>query len=136
MILECFIMELILLIAPEYNIPPYLVAAIIIKESQGNVYAIAHNNNGSIDYGLMQLNSSWFNDENWNCPEVNIRAGMKHLSELYSKTKRSSPYWWSAIVAYNCGLGRFLSDRGPPEMSLNYADDIIRIWKDLEVTVR
>ena len=54
--LPCWIMSIVMTIAPQYDVPPYLVAAIIIKESQGNPLAVGRNNNGTYDRGLMQLN--------------------------------------------------------------------------------
>jgi soluble lytic murein transglycosylase-like protein len=124
-------MELVFLIAPQYNVPPMLVAAIIIKESQGNVYAERHNTNGTVDRGLMQLNSSWFQGE-WQCAETNIKNGTSYLAWLYIQTKHTSPYWWSAVVSYNCGLTRFKSERGPPKISLDYADAVFMIWESLD----
>ena len=133
MMLAAWVMDIILLIAPQYDVPPYLVAAIIIVESRGNPYAINSNNaNGTIDRGIMQLNSSWFNCEDWSCPETNITAGVSHLQWLYQETKIVSPTWWAAVVAYNCGLSRFQSSRGAPQASINYANEVFRIWNHLD----
>lgn len=133
MILDAFIMTLILQIAPQYDVPPYLIAAIIIKESDGNPNVINRNNeNGTIDRGLMQLNSSWFNDDNWDCAETNIRAGCQHLRFMYDATKAKSPYWWAAIVSYNCGLRWHKNNSEPPVHSINYANSIIKLWFELD----
>jgi len=131
--LAAWIMELIFLIAPQYNVPPYLVAAIIIVESRGDPHAINYENaNGTIDRGIMQLNSSWFNDTNWHCAETNIRAGCQHLAYLYRQTRDRSPTWWSAVVAYNCGLTRFNdTTRKLPDSSLDYAYLVFEIWNSL-----
>ena len=133
--LEAWVMALILSIAPKYDIPPMLVAAIIIVESEGNPEAVGRNydENGelvSLDLGLMQLNSSWFTGD-WRNPETNITAGCRHLRFLYDQTKHISPYWWSAVVAYNCGLSRLKSEKVPSQ-SLNYASKIFMLWVELD----
>jgi len=123
--LAAWILELIFLIAPQYDVPPYLVAAIIIKESEGNVLAVSkENTNGSVDRGLMQLNSYYFDIE-WCDAEINIRTGCAHLRSLYNHTWHTSPNWWSAVVAYNCGLERFLNE--PLQVSIQYANDVFEI---------
>jgi len=130
--LPAFIMDLILLIAPQYDVPSMLVVSIIWHESRGNPYAINKNNkNGTIDRGIMQLNSSWFDDPNWHCAETNIRAGISHLKELYEQTKSTSPYWWAAVVSFNCGLRWYKQKIKPPEQSIIYADNIITLWRQL-----
>ena len=133
--LAAWIMELVLLIAPQYDIPPMLIAAIIIKESQGNVLAIGINydedgNIKSLDRGLMQLNSSWFNGD-WQCAETNIRAGIIHLKQLYEHTKRTSPYYWAAVVSYNCGLRWYVNNEIPPLQSIVYANSVLELWAEL-----
>ena len=135
--LEAWVMTLIFTISAQEQVPPYLVAAIIIVESQGNPNAINRNNaNNTIDLGIMQLNSSWFNDPNWACAETNIRAGTKHLRWLYTETYNVSPTWWVAVVAYNCGLSRFNSQQGPPQVSIAYADRVMELWKELDPILR
>lgn len=130
--LASWIMELVFLIAPQYNVPPYLVASIILVESGGNPSAVGYNPNGTIDYGLMSLNSSWYDDPNWSDAASNIRAGCQHLRRLYSRTYRASPNWYAAVISYNCGLGRFLSDAGPPGKFIDYAAKVFKIWNGLD----
>ena len=43
-----------------YKIDPYLLFAIAMVESGLNPTAININPNGSMDYGMMQINSSWY----------------------------------------------------------------------------
>jgi soluble lytic murein transglycosylase-like protein len=72
-----------------YNIPPLLLKKIATIESGINPKAINKNANGTVDYGLMQINSShlrrlsqWgINEENILDPKVNIYAGSWLLSE-------------------------------------------------------
>jgi soluble lytic murein transglycosylase-like protein len=72
-----------------YNIPPLLLKKIATIESGINPKAINKNANGTVDYGLMQINSSHFrrlsqwgiNEKNILDPKVNIYAGSWLLSE-------------------------------------------------------
>lgn len=72
-----------------YNIPPLLLKKIATIESAGNPNAIRINDNGTKDYGLMQINSIHFkrlsawgiNERNILNPQVNIFAGSWLLSE-------------------------------------------------------
>jgi len=42
-----------------YGVDPYLLVAIASVESGLNPRAINYNRNGSVDYGIMQINSHW-----------------------------------------------------------------------------
>ena len=72
-----------------YNIPPLLLKNIATIESAGNPNAIRINDNGTKDYGLMQINSIhlrklsvWgINERNILNPQINIFAGSWILSE-------------------------------------------------------
>lgn len=72
-----------------YNIPPLLLKNIAKIESAGNPNAIRLNDNGTRDYGLMQINSIHFkrlsqwgiNERNILDPKINIYAGSWLLSE-------------------------------------------------------
>lgn len=72
-----------------YNIPPLLLKKIATIESAGNPNAIRINDNGTKDYGLMQINSIHFkrlsawgiNERNILNPQINIFAGSWLLSE-------------------------------------------------------
>lgn len=72
-----------------YNIPPLLLENIAAIESGGNPNAIRINNNGTKDYGLMQINSihmrrlsAWgIHEGNILNPKINIFAGSWLLSE-------------------------------------------------------
>lgn len=72
-----------------YNIPPLLIKNIAQIESAGNPNAIRINDNGTRDYGLMQINSIHFkrlerwgiNERNILDPQINIYAGSWLLSE-------------------------------------------------------
>ncbi|MBI4950347.1 MAG: lytic transglycosylase domain-containing protein, partial [Deltaproteobacteria bacterium] len=50
-----------------YNIPPDLLRSIALVESNHNPAAVNRNMDGSMDYGLMQVNSRWARElgERW-----------------------------------------------------------------------
>jgi soluble lytic murein transglycosylase-like protein len=128
-VLAAWIMQLVMMIAPQYGVPPYLVAAIIIRESQGNPNAVGHNADGTFDGGLMQLNSSWFNGD-WKCAQTNITAGCKLLKEYYDYSDWN---WWQVCIAYNWGIGNYIKGKkNPNEKAVNYACDVFEIWSRLE----
>lgn len=72
-----------------YNIPPLLLKKIATIESGINPRALNRNANGTLDYGLMQINSAhlrrlskWgINEQNILDPKVNIFVGSWLLSE-------------------------------------------------------
>jgi soluble lytic murein transglycosylase-like protein len=56
-----------------YNIPPLLLKKIATIESGINPRALNHNANGTLDYGLMQINSSHLRElSQWGINESNI----------------------------------------------------------------
>ena len=124
------LLELIFTIALSYGLEPKFVQAIALIENPTlNPYAINRNNaDGSVDRGLMQLNDSWFNDDNWMDPEVNIHAACKLIKWLRSEGLN----WWQVAVAYNCGYYRMMSARGPPNMSLDYAARVMLKWQEID----
>ncbi|MDP3023354.1 MAG: lytic transglycosylase domain-containing protein [Sulfuricurvum sp.] len=98
-----------------YNIPPMLIKSIAVIESGGNPNAIRINDNGTKDYGLMQINSIHFrmlsrwgiHEGNILNPKINIYAGSwllsQHIKErgfnlqaignYHSKTKVHKDKW-------------------------------------------
>ena len=96
-----------------YGIPETILLHLIETESNFNPNAINYNKNGTIDYGLMQLNSSnieyftWkFNDfvpfDPMNVKD-NLFIGCAYLYYLYEYTGT----WYDAIWAYNAGPGNW-----------------------------
>lgn len=104
-----------------YNIPPLLLKNIVRIESNGNPDAVRINDNGTKDYGLMQINSIHFrrlaqwgvNERNIMDPKVNIFVGSWLLSEhikehgfnlqaignYHSKTQAYKEKWLRKLVA-------------------------------------
>ncbi len=93
-----------------YNVSPTILKAIAQVESNLNPLAInKHNRNGSADYGLMQINTSWLKklsqhnistDDLLNnaCLNVNIGAWILALNF------QSHGYNWNSVGAYNAGF--------------------------------
>jgi len=88
-----------------YDVDPGLLHAIARTESGLNATALNRNKNGSMDIGLMQINSSWLPElathgisahELWN-PCVNIHVGAWVLSKSFRRLGMN----WDAVGAYN-----------------------------------
>jgi len=90
-----------------YGVSPSLLYAIAKVESGLNANAINKNKDGSIDVGLMQINSRWFSylrkhgiDPRWLFdPCYNVMVGamvLRHCIDRYGLT-------WQAVDCYNKG---------------------------------
>ena len=90
--------------AKEYNVPVDLLRSIAKVESNDNPLAVGYNKNGTIDYGLMQVNSSWYTNlghEKWAditrdvCS--NVKAGASILAQCIQRYGNTP----EAIGCYN-----------------------------------
>jgi len=89
--------------AHRYNISADILYAIAKVESDFNPCAVNWNKNGSYDYGVMQINSSWYivlGADAWSqlgnpCYNVNVGAWI-----LAACIKRHG-YTWEAVGCYN-----------------------------------
>jgi soluble lytic murein transglycosylase-like protein len=87
----------------EYAISPELLWAIAKTESAFNTHALHYNANGSFDYGLMQINSSWYKElgrERWmrlNDGCYNVKVG----AWILDRCIRRYGYTWAAVGCYN-----------------------------------
>jgi len=88
-----------------YGISPDLLWGIAKQESSFNPTAINYNTNGSYDYGIMQINSSWYRSlgpELWNRlsdPCTNVHVGAWVLAQCIERLG----YNWEAVGCYNSG---------------------------------
>ncbi|MCB9063242.1 MAG: lytic transglycosylase domain-containing protein [Halobacteriovoraceae bacterium] len=121
-------------IAKKNNIDPVLILSIARKESNFNPKAKNHNNNGTYDLGLMQINSSWrdklkkkgisFNDLYDVCTNVKTAVWiLKNNFKDYGKN-------WHSIGVYHAGTrkGRTFS-----KIRQMYAYDIFNNWSYLRM---
>jgi len=90
-----------------YGIHETILRAIALTESAMNSTAINRNTNGSVDVGLMQINSRWFPQlaemgvqlgDLWN-PCTNIHVG----AWILAGEIRRFGYTWQAVGAYHAG---------------------------------
>lgn len=87
----------------EYGVAPEVLSAIARTESNLNPYAINYNSDGSYDYCLMQINSSWhkvLGPELWNAladPCTCVKVGAWILADCISR----HGYTWKAVGCYN-----------------------------------
>ncbi len=86
-----------------YGISPLLLWSIAKQESNFNPHAVGRNSNGTYDYGLMQINSSWekrLGKDLWmklGDPCTNVKTGAWILSQCI----RRHGYTWKAVGCYN-----------------------------------
>ncbi|MGB9755889.1 MAG: lytic transglycosylase domain-containing protein [Desulfurella sp.] len=110
-------------IGRKFNIDPKLLYAIAVTESSLNPNAVNYNNtNGSIDYGLMQINSCHLptlerygitKNDLFN-PKTNVSVGAWILGKCIQKYG----YSWQAIACYHTGNG-----------SLNNKEALRYVWE-------
>jgi len=93
--------------ANRYGIHETILRAIALTESAMDSQAINRNTNGSVDIGLMQINSRWFPSlaesgiqpgDLWN-PCTNIQVG----AWILAGEVRRFGYTWQAVGAYHAG---------------------------------
>lgn len=107
--------------AATYGIHPNLLWAIAYIESRFNPRAINKNKNNTYDYGIMQINSSWYNvlKNDWQYlsdPCYNIKVGAWILSNCIEK----HGYNWEAVGCYNARS---------PEKRKKYSYKIYKVLK-------
>ncbi len=91
--------------AARYGVNPYVLYAIAQQESSLNPRAVNNNLNGSIDFGLTQINSQWLphlkqfgiNAHNLMDPCTNLHVG----AYILALSVRQHGNTWNAIGAYH-----------------------------------
>lgn len=102
-----------------YGVSPEILYNIASVESGFNPAALNKNKNGSYDYGLMQINSSWaktLGPERWKAlsdPCTNVKTGAWILSQCLSRYG----YTWQGIGCYNSRT---------PDLNRKYAQKIFK----------
>lgn len=89
-----------------YGVSPQLLWAIAKVESGFNPAAVNYNRNGTYDFGVMQINSSWKPRlgrlwEHLGDPCINVKTGAWVLAQCIQKYG----YTWKAVSCYNAGSG-------------------------------
>ncbi len=85
-----------------YQLSPWLLWAIAKAESRFDPTAINHNRNGTVDVGLMQINSLWTEQlgETWaslHDPCTNVMVGAWILNQCI----QDYGYTWNAVGCYH-----------------------------------
>ncbi|WP_305045049.1 lytic transglycosylase domain-containing protein [Geoalkalibacter sp.] len=111
--------------AAEYQVPAHWLWAIAKVESAFDPAATNTNTNGSVDFGVMQINSWWvkkIGEQGWaqlGDPCTNIRMGAYVLADCLKRFGRN----WQGIGCYNAVT---------PSKQLVYAKKVIPIILALE----
>lgn len=129
--------------AQKTNVPADLIAAVIYRESSGNINANATvNANGGADSGLMQVNQYTAAELEGKYPDrfagidgaaKNVMLGASYLRDMFNTVADRN--WGIALRAYNSGpngvdksnlhtLPTGIGDR-------NYVDRVFRFWSDI-----
>lgn len=121
------IQALIITIALELGVPPNFMLAIALTENPTlDTEAVNHNDNGTNDMGVMQLNSAYFSHIDRTHPEQNIRAGTAHVKEIMKLSNVLT--WWDVALVYNAGITRL---KNPPKSSIEYANKVMDKYVEL-----
>ena len=124
------IQALILQIALSVGVPPYFALSIAMEENSAlSPGAIGVNRDGTLDRGVMQLNSSWYDGE-WRDPEINILAGCLLIRELMAHPYTTT--YWDVAICYNAGTRWIGGKSGPPASSVAYAGRVMARWDEYQ----
>lgn len=124
----------------ELELDYYLILGLIQQESRFNVRAEGRNNNGTVDRGLMQLNSQyidWFAEKAGVQPEPfnpydNIDMGtwyFRHITDYWERQGLEGQELMSAVLgSYNRGIGGYRMYGG----NRDYKRNILKFKEELE----
>ena len=91
-----------------FNVSPVLLKSIAKVESNFNQRAVHRNPNGTVDVGIMQINSFWIKKIGWQhwarlkrdaCYNIYVGAW------ILSRCIKRYGYTWQAVSCYNTGSG-------------------------------
>lgn len=116
------------------GVPIGIAKALISKESGWDPKAIHYNFDGSVDRGLMQINSSsessfslrYLDGQELDPFDVDqsIAVGLSFLADMHERFGS----WITAVMAYNCGPGT-VENEMVPETTKKYAREIMGEFK-------
>ena len=137
------VMSLILSIAISMGVPEYFVLSIAIEENSTlNPLAVSkQNNDGSYDYGVLQLNGRYlgsfieeFWDKSWKFewykPFDNIYLGCRIIKSLMGRPDITTFY--GVAISYNAGCKWLINGSVPPASSIEYAQKVLKRWEELD----
>jgi soluble lytic murein transglycosylase-like protein len=112
------------------EVPLWLFARLIERESGWDPLALNHNRNGTKDLGIAQFNDrylpdfTWFDNDGktfnpWKPTEA-LPVAARYLRRLYDATHN----WRDAVLAYNAGLSR-VREGNVPSSSVRHADFVM-----------
>ena len=108
-----------------FHISPVLLKCVADVESNMKQSAVRRNPNGTIDVGIMQVNSSWIKTIGWRhwarlkidaCYNIYVGAW------ILSKCIKRYGYTWRAVGCYNAGLGGGTNERYTKKVYLTYME--------------
>jgi hypothetical protein len=118
------------------QIPLNIIAVVPVLESGWNSNCVYVNRNGSVDRGIIQINSmyqDWYIQEFWDKPydfDVwnpyhNFYLGYQEIKWAYDLLGD----WKLAVMSYNCGIGTVLNNR-VPEITMRYTRRVFQepVW--------
>jgi len=133
--LEEKIQDTLIDLCTEYEVDPVLILSVIKHESEFKSNSVNKNNkNGSVDYGLMQINN--INNEKLKYeleitdllnPEQNIHAGIYMLSEYLKKYELHE-----ALICYNMGERKFKELSAKGIKSTGYSRKVTEIMQTIK----
>ena len=87
-----------------YGIPPELLEAISYTESKNVADAFNENNNGTIDYGHMQINSFWIKELGWSYAALDVPCFCTLIgARILAKCIIKNGYNYDALSCYRSG---------------------------------
>jgi soluble lytic murein transglycosylase-like protein len=124
------IVALILNVAAAEGVPAFFALSIALTENPAlDPLAVSRmNQNGTVDRGIFQLNSAFYNDIAWDNVEINVRAGVAHIKGLMRIPELNTFY--SVAISYNAGTA-WLATGQPPQSSVTYAANVMAKWNEL-----
>ncbi|MCL2706192.1 MAG: lytic transglycosylase domain-containing protein [Spirochaetaceae bacterium] len=133
--MEETIQDTLLDLCSAYEVDPVLILSVIKHESEFIASSINKNNrNGTIDYGLMQINNINHDKLKYELkitdllnPEQNIHAGIYMLSEYLKKYELHE-----ALICYNMGERKFKELAAKGIKSTGYSRKITEIMQTIK----
>lgn len=111
-----------------YGVSPRLLRALARVESAMDPRAVNRNPDGSVDVGLMQINSRWRDRLRWDLvqrdPCCNVMAGAWILRQCIARYGST----WDAVACYNTGKGLKELRGGARKKAVRY---VWKVWEAL-----